>query len=240
MNTRRICIICLPRSGSQLCEKLVEEAIHSRGFGEYFENWNQSEYVFDLNKRLYLKKFITQSSKLMIRENYKEYIRLLNQTNSTQSLVLRLFLLDYYNKDMLIEIITDLKNLGFEFLTLHRDLKDQLLSFMIAHSYKVVKNKDLFSINKIADEVVNIDLDSLSIDLDNLITSSKKWEDNVSTVLKNVGYKNVKYENIYQDMEGIFNTTFNYKGVKSINVDPLDLILNKTEVVEFLSNRGIS
>ena len=240
MNARRICIVCLPRSGSQLCEKLVAEAIHSRELGEYFENWNQSEYALKFNDSLYVKKFIEQPSELMIRENFEESINLLKQTRISQPLTVRLFLMDHYNKNTLLNIVNNLKDIGFEFLTLHRDLREQLLSYMIALSYHISKNKMVFTINKIIDEPVVVDIASLSHVLDNLITSSKKWEDNVSTILKNVGYKNVKYENIYQDMEGIFNTTFNYKGVKSINVDPLDLILNKTEVVEFLSNRGIS
>jgi hypothetical protein len=239
MNASRICIICLPRSGSQLCEKLVEEATLSRGFGEYFENWNQSEYVLDTNKKLHFKKFVTQPSSYMIKENYKEYIGLLKQANLTQSLVLRLMLIDYYDKDILIEIITDLKNLGFEFITLHRDLKEQLISYMIALSYKASKDKDVFGINKVIDESVNIDLNSLDVMLNMLVTSSKNWGNNLSTVLKNVEYKNIKYENIYQDLENYFNTKLNYTGIKSIKGDPLDLILNKTEVIDYLSRMGL-
>jgi hypothetical protein len=241
MNTHRTCIICLPRSGSQLCEKLVAQVTFTHWhLGEYFENWNQSEYVLAVNNKLYLKKFNQQPSGLMIRENYKEYISLLKKADSTQSLVLRLFLIDYYDKDILIEIITDLKNLGFEFLALHRDIKDQLISYMIALTYKMSKNKDVFSINRIIDEPVNIDLDSLSVILDILVTSSKNWGNNLSTVLKNVEYKNIKYENIYQDIENHFNSKITYKGLKSIKGDPLDLILNKKEVIDYLSSRGIS
>jgi hypothetical protein len=41
-------------------------------------------------------------------------------------------------------------------------------------------------------------------------------------------------------MEKIYDTTFKYQGKKSINGDPLDLILNKDEVLDFLSSKGIS
>jgi hypothetical protein len=52
-------------------------------------------------------------------------------------------------------------------------------------------------------------------------------------------YKNIKYENIYYDMENYFNIKLKYKGVKSIKGDPLDLILNKTEVIDYLSSKGL-
>lgn len=240
MTGHRTCIICLPRSGSQLCEKLVAEANRAGQLGEYFENWNQTEYFLDSAKWLHLKKISEQLSPYMIKKDYKEYISLLKQTNLRQSLVLRLFLIDYYDKDVLLEIITNLKNLGFEFIALHRNLKDQILSWMIAHSYRVIKDRDVFSINKLVDEPVNIDIKLLSNILDILVTSSKNWEDNLSIILKNVDYTKIKYENIYNDMENYFNIKLNYNGVKSINGDPLDFILNKEEVVDFLTSRGIS
>ena len=40
-------------------------------------------------------------------------------------------------------------------------------------------------------------------------------------------------------MENYFNIKLKYKGVKSIKGDPLDLILNKTEVIDYLSSKGL-
>ena len=69
MNGHRICIICLPRSGSQLCEILSGEKHSSLQLGEYFENWNRGEYVTDNDNNLILKnKAIYELSKLEITE----------------------------------------------------------------------------------------------------------------------------------------------------------------------------
>lgn len=237
MIKHRTCIICLPRSGSQLCEKLAAEATSARILGEYFENWNQSEYALKFNDSLYVKKFIEQPSELMIRENFEESINLLKQTRISQPLTVRLFLMDHYNKNTLLNIVNNLKDIGFEFLTLHRDLREQLLSYMIALSYHISKNKMVFTINNIIDEPVVVDIASLSHVLDKVVVSSKNWDSNLSAVLKGIEYQKIKYENIYQDMESVFDTKFRYSGKKSISGDPLDLILNKEEVLDFLSTR---
>ena len=57
MTGHRTCILCLPRSGSQLCETLSGEKHSSLQLGEYFENWNRSEYIADVNNNIILKNF---------------------------------------------------------------------------------------------------------------------------------------------------------------------------------------
>ena len=237
MNSHRTCIICLPRSGSQLCEMLAAEVQDALQLGEYFENWNRSEYTLDENNNIYLKTTIEIKSKLMIRNNFEESISLLKKANPKQSLTLRLFLMEYYNKDVLLKILADLKTIGFEFITLHRNAYEQILSFMITLSYFNFKNKNVFGITSDIDEPVHVNFNILGGMLDDLAISSKKWEHNLSTILNNTEYKKVKYENIYADMEKIYNIKFKYVGKKSIKVNPLDLILNKEEVVNFLSSR---
>jgi len=237
VNNRRTCIICLPRSGSQLCERLAAEATSARMLGEYFENWNQSEYALMLDNRMYLKKFVQQPAELMIRENFNESMALLKQTTRDQPLTIRLFLMDHYDKNTLLSIVTDLKSIGFEFIVLHRNIREQLLSYMIALAYHISKNKMVFAINNVIDETVSVDIPSLAHVLDKLVISFKNWETNLSIVLKDIEYRKISYENIYQDMEAAFDTKFRYSGKKSINGDPLDLILNKEEVLSFLSSR---
>ena len=234
----RTCIICLPRSGSQLCEKLAAEATSALTLSEYFEDWNRSEYVLGpIKKHLHLKKFVNQLSALMIRKNFEEAMTLLKQVNRAQPLTIRLFLMDYYDKNTLSKIITDLKAIGFNFLVLHRNAREQLLSYMIALEYLSSKNKMVFTINTMIDETVTIDITSRIHVLDQLVLSFKNCESNLSIVLKDVEYQKIKYENIFQDMETAFNTKFTYSGKKSINVDPLDLIINREEVLNFLSSR---
>jgi hypothetical protein len=232
MIAHRTCIICLPRTGSQLCEKLSGEVQTSFQLGEYFENWNRSEYIiFDGNIKL--KNFVSIPTKFNLFENFQERLDLLKNTNINQPLTLRIFLMDHYDKITLSNIIIELKNIGFEFITLTRDIKEQLLSYMIARTYK----QNVFGINSKINEPVYINLNYLNNVLDQIYVSHLLWEKNLSTILHNIEYQKVKYESIYTDMENIYNTKFKYLGEKSIKIDPFDLITNKEEVIRFLSNK---
>ena len=236
---QKTCIVCLPRSGSQLCEQLVSEVHESYMLGEYFEDWNRSNYELNADKNIYIAKFTGISCKLNLHQQFKEKLNLLSKANPNQPLTLRLFAMDYYNKDILLTIITELKTLGFEFVTLNRDIKNQLLSFMITVSYQTFKKQNVFGINSDIIEPIYINLNVLGSIFDDLVNSFKNWENNLSIILNSVNYQKIKYDTLYNDMEQIYNTDFKYQGKKSIKGDPLDLILNKDEVVDFLSNRGI-
>jgi len=226
----RTCIICLPRSGSQLCEILSGEKHSSLRLGEYFENWNRSEYIVDDNIRF--KNYASISTNFKLFENFEQRLDLLKHANKNQSLTLRIFLMNQYDKGTLSNIITELKNIDFEFITLKRDIKEQLLSYMIAHNY--IKN--VFGINSKINEPVYIDLTKLNKVLAHIYDSHLLWEKNLSVVLPNIEYRTVRYESIYSDMENIYNTKFKYQGEKSIEGDPFDLIINKEEVMGFLTN----
>ena len=234
MKGHRTCIICLPRTGSQLCEILSGEKHSSLQLGEYFENWNRSEYIADNDNNIKLKNYASISSNFKLVENFEQRLHLLKHTNINQSLTLRIFLMDHYDKTTLSNIIIGLKNIGFEFLTLTRDVKEQLLSYMIART--CVQN--VFGINSEINEPVYINLIKLNKVLTHIYDSHLRWEKNLSLVLHNIEYKKVKYESIYSDMENIYNTKFKYLGKKSIKNDPFDLILNKEEVMGFLLNKS--
>ena len=140
--------------------------------------------------------------------------------------------MDQYNKDTLSNIIIELKNIGFEFITLKRDIKEQLLSYMVARTY--VKN--VFGINSGINQPVYINLIKFNKVLTHIYDSHLLWEKNLSLVLHNIEYQKVNYESIHVDMENIYNTKFKYQGEKSIKGDPFDLIINKEEVMDFLTN----
>jgi hypothetical protein len=232
MNGNRTCIICLPRTGSQLCEQLANELTSGIKLGEYFENWNRSEYIIS-DGNIKLKNFVSIPVKFNLFENFQERLDLLKNTNINQPLTLRIFLMDQYDKITLSNIILELKNIGFEFITLTRDIKEQLLSYMIARTYK----QNVFGINSEINEPVYINLNHLDNVLDQIYVSHLLWEKNLSTILHNIEYQKVKYESIYSDMENIYDTKFKYLGEKSIKIDPFDLITNKEEVIGFLSNK---
>ena len=232
MKGHRTCIICLPRSGSQLCEILSGENHSSLQLGEYFENWNRSEYIADDDNNIRFKNYASISSNFKLFENIEQRLNLLKHTNINQSLTLRIFLMDQYDKDTLSNIIIELKNIGFEFITLKRDIKEQLLSYMIARTY--VKN--VFGINSEINKPVYIDFIKLNKVLTHIYDSHLLWEKNLSVVLHNIEYQKINYESIYVDMENIYNAKFKYQGEKSIKGDPFNLIINKEEVMSFLTN----
>jgi hypothetical protein len=232
MIAHRTCIICLPRTGSQLCEKLSGEVQTSFQLGEYFEDWNRNEYIIS-DGNIKLKNFANIPTKFKLFENFQERLDLLKNTNINQPLTLRIFLMNHYDKMTLSNIIIELKNIGFEFITLTRNIKEQLLSYMIVRSYK----QNVFGINSEINEPVYINLNHLNTTLNQIYVSHLLWEKNLSIILHNVEYQKVKYESIYSDMENIYNTKFKYLGEKSIKIDPFDLITNKEEVMSFLSNK---
>lgn len=235
MKGHRTCILCLPRSGSQLCERLVSEIQDASPLNEYFENWNQSEYVLDANNFIQLRQFNKIPSYYKITPNFEEKLDLLKRVNINQPLVLRIFIMDHYSKDDLRKIILELHNIGFEFITLFRELRAQLLSYMVARSYQSSKNESVFEMNSAIAEPIKIDFNhNLYIPLYQIKNSSINWSKNLSFLLDSMSVNSVYYETIYSDMEQLYQTKFKYLGNKSIKSDPLELILNKTEVLNFL------
>ena len=235
MNGHRTCIICLPRTGSQLSEKLIGEISNAYNLGEFFENWNQnSQYELDSNSNIYIKEFVFTPSPFKLTNNIEERLDLLKKINPDQPLSLRIFLMDHYDKAQLSNIVTELKNIGFEFVTLMRDVKEQLLSYMIAYTYLTSKNINVFDINSPINEPVTIDINKLGRTLTQIRNSNNNWEKNVSTILNNTAYQKINYQTIYSDMSAIYNREFKYFGNKSIKVDPLDLIVNKKEIMVIL------
>lgn len=235
MNKHRTCIICLPRTGSQLCEKLVGEISNAYTLGEFFENWNQySEYELDNYSNIYIKKHVFSHSPFKLTNNIEERIALLKNINLGQPLSLRIFLMDHYDKIQLSRIVTELKNIGFEFITLVRDLREQLISYMIAKSYEISKNSNVFGINSLINESVTVDIYKLRETLIKIRNSSRHWEKNVSNIFGNTEYQKINYKTIYSDMSAIYDREFKYFGNKSITVDPLDLIVNKKEITDIL------
>ena len=75
MKGHRTCIICLPRTGSQLCEMLSGERYSSLHLGEYFENWNRSEYIADNDNNIRLKNFSSIPTNFKLFEGFAERLK---------------------------------------------------------------------------------------------------------------------------------------------------------------------
>ena len=237
MNGHRTCIICLPRSGSQWCEKLVREIHNAHALGEYFESWHTSTYTFNNNNYVINKQSIFNDDSYNLTVTITEHIDLLKKINPTQPLIIRFFLFDHYDKNDVVNIMKELKILGFEFILLKRNLKEQLLSYIIARTYKLMGDSYAFFINSDRNRLITVDIDDqLLRGLNKIYNSSINWEKNIQEVFIKIKYQKVKYETLQSDMEKIYNRNFNYTGSKSIKTNPEDLILNKNEVLDLLAN----
>jgi len=230
MNGHRTCIICLPRTGSQLCEKLAGEINNAYMLGEFFENWNgDSQYEIDINNNIYMKEFVLKPSPFKLTNGLKERLDILKKTDPKQALTLRIFLMNHYDKLELSNLIIELKNMGFEFITLERNLKDQIISYMLACTH------NMFDINSTINDPIKVNISKLYTTLRQISDSNIHWGNNVDAILGNISYKKIRYETIYSDMEEAYDRKFKYSGVKTLKGDPFDLIINKEEVMVFLN-----
>lgn len=234
-SSNRFCIICTPRTGSQWCVKLIEEAVNSFDLSEFFENWNNSTFYVD-NGFVKLKEFIhTKNVPFDINNNYNERIDLLKRADLTQPLTIRFFLFDKYPKEVTKFIIEELQKINFNFIVLDRNFQEQILSYLIARLSTNKFNKNFFNPNEVIVDPIYVKLDErLKKTLDNIYVSKKNWNANINELFKNIPYHVVRYESMIEDMEKILNTQLKYNGEKSIKGDPLDLIINRHEILTFI------
>lgn len=229
---------CLPRSGSQLCVKLIEEYNKGYDLGEFFEGWNNSEYkIYDNN--IQLENFITNFNVgFSINKNYKNRLKLLSNTNRNFPINLRLFLMNKYDKNILQEIIDCLHKNNFTFISLYRNVIDQLLSFMIASSYQSTFKKNIFTINSVADKKIFVNVIKLEPVLQHIYDSNLNFENNLKKLFSNISIKKIDYENITDDFSKlVVNKKYNYKGEKTVQGNYFDIIQNEKEVKNFIKEK---
>lgn len=140
----RICIVCLPRSGSSWLEQMIHNAhLHSSPksvlLGEYFNYYafykNKADAEFNIGDDNFLNwKWQTikveDTSKSVISKDkfYQDRLEMLKKINPNQNIVLRMMMgWDSYNYE---EYIQELVNLNFKIISLSRNMFDQLISQM--------------------------------------------------------------------------------------------------------------
>ena len=139
----RICIVCLPRSGSSWLEQMIHNAhLHtsprSVSLGEYFNYSafykNGADVEFNMGDNNFLnwqwKTIDANTNKPEVSKDkfYQDRLELLKKINPDQNIVLRMMMgWDSYNYE---ECIQELVNLNFKIISLSRDMFDQLISQM--------------------------------------------------------------------------------------------------------------
>lgn len=235
----RVCVLTTPRSGSQLCENIIRDHNHAIPLGEYFEAWNQNKFII-ADGNLCLDSIGTKNSSFGIGEDYLERLDLLSQANHTQPVVLRLFLLEKYNKQELTTIVRGLNSINFKFICLQRKpLIDQLLSYIIAIHYRVYLKTSVFPINSDISTPVTIDIPFTRKVIGTMYPSILNFNKNVNDILGNIPKYDIEYSSIYEDLGRLYDTEFHKTGTKSIEGNPFDLIINKDEVTDLLKECNI-
>lgn len=130
-STKRICILGLPRSGSQYVAELICTNINAMNLLEPFTKDTNNPYKLSIqkgkfnNNLVFLEEFPTAFS-------VPESLNILKSGDIHQSLVLKLFPYAYLNKNI-PEILSTLIELKFEFVILKRkNVKHHLLSYGVA------------------------------------------------------------------------------------------------------------
>lgn len=232
----RTCIICLPRTGSQLCERMISSIDNATMLGEYVEAWNDSIYALDENKFLFMDKFISKKEPFNIHPLFDDRIKKIINSNKTQPFVLRLFLMDNYNKETFKSIIDNLNAAGFNFLTLYRSLEDQLLSYCIAYS-NLARNKNTFIIDSAVVDKVFVNISKIESTIEHISRSNKKFSMNVKYIFeeKNLNVNHIEYESLVNDIHKIYGIKIETGGNKTVQGNHLDYILNKEETIRLIN-----
>lgn len=251
----RICILSLPRSGSQFCENIISNMYEDPPMimlGEFFHWWKCGIYnniELDPETKLLVKKinhrtgidFIERRSKrvkLNI-EGWKDNLELLKNMDKTQPVSVRLQVFPYLCNNRLRmleyrELIYELKALNFKFISLERDFDERVLSLLIANAYAEIKNEYVFPINNIADERVLITEHEIS-KIEREYINSSKWVESMDRLIGSYGYDSIRYETIYEDLSRVFDREVpKIGGVKTIQDNPYDLIINAEEVEDMI------
>jgi LPS sulfotransferase NodH len=233
----RVCILCTPRSGSQLCAKIISELNSATDLGEYFENWNRSEYQCDDKNYIVLSHTKSQDSLFEIDSDYQNKIKFLSAADQTQPMTIRLFVMNHYSQQTLLSICSSLNKIGFKFVKLSRaNINEQLLSYAIALSSKKIYKRNIFGIGSSLTDKIYISPEIIDYTLKILKPSIENFHHNVDKCLSGITFDSVTYENIYQDLEKIYHHPFGVLDGKTIKGNPWDNILNAAQISAVLNS----
>ncbi len=223
----RICIIALPRTGSQHLAEIFRQAY--KNMTDCYEPFTHSEFLYDLELKNNKIIIVKNKKYVDIQDRITSVCNIIDRSDQTQNLVLRLFLLDYLEQ-YYTQIFSCLKRNQFVFYVLRRDNTEQLLSWAIAvASAKWNTNRGYHANNKY---LIN-DFSSMTW----LYKQINEFDKRLGTI--NCGYNEIHYETIYQDVYKNLAFEPNLKNLifkKQIINDHYDYIINADEVREVIEN----
>lgn len=225
----RICLIGLPRSGSQHIVELIQRSCQGKlldcsepfTFGNSLPSLECSD---GLIVKTGSKHFVS------VDEHCNHVLDVFNKATTEQDVILRLFLTGNL-EPLLPKIVATLKKQQFQFFSLKREnIEDQLLSFAIAKEtdqWNTVVNNSYANTQPITIK----NLQHLKWLYDQII----KYDNRLSSL--DVEYQLIRYEHAIADLTTALAQLVSSNGVrlkKQITGDPYNMIANATEIKEFI------
>lgn len=232
---KRYCILTLPRSGSQLCEKILEDNNpHSYRLSEMFEGWYKFDFVLENNR---ISKIPNLTKNLdRICNDYEYKLNLISNADPSVDYTLRIFLYNHRNLYIQNLIISRLLKSNFTFVSLKRNFEDVVLSNLIA-KYYLNKGQNIYAMGtQITKEpiIIPIKENFVYYQISTLFTSYLCWDQRIKTLFGYNKVFNVQYESIYQDCEKILNHKVDVVEGKTLSTNGYDYIINKDEIREII------
>lgn len=229
----RLCILGSPRSGSSYLTDIIDRMNRESGdlclnLGDPFSENTDYLPIFFRNTN-YLTSEIKDISNFSLDERVSYMLNILENCNTRQPLVLKLFFYPYLDS-YLNDIITKLKDVGFKFIVLKRNnLEEQLISGAVTEVSKIYTTLhgtlsgpyQITKFDAIKDHYDNIQ--RLDIKL-------KEYNLSDSPV--------IHYETLYEDLSTALNRKISPVNdsiqIQRDQTDPYRFILNKDEFKTFL------
>lgn len=223
----RLCIISLPRSGSQYAVELIKKnSVHN--YTDLVEPFvKNTKYIVEENGKLK----ISDNTIFFDEKNRIDYsLKQINYADISQPIIMRIFLNHEVEKKYL-DIVQTLNKTDFEFIVLKRsNIEEHLISYVTAQKLDMWNKFD----PNIVLPQIRVDNFSDIIWLYNLIKSF-----NIKIQTLPIKYNTITYETIEHDLSSLFGFVINknIKIYKQVNPnDCYDHIENSEEVRNFISN----
>jgi len=223
----RICILGLPRSGSQYVASLIRSS--TRGMldlAEPFTNRQSTRVSLDANNQVTKCEVQTE---IYMEERVETLLTTLEAGDKEQPIIFRFF--PYDDIPNIKEIIQRIKNCNFDFLVLNRDdTMAQVLSYGMALSTDIwtVTNKDY------TPTAVEIRDFELMVWLYQKITTFEEWLDSLDITYDVITYENAVSELLDYLGRPVYNVRVTVKKQSDSNI--WNYIINKKEVELFLES----
>lgn len=237
---KRYCILTLPRSGSQLCEKILEDNNqNSYRLSEMFEGWYNFDFVLENNRIHKNPKHSTSNILILddkIADDWEYKLNLIHQADWNVDYTLRIFLYNHRNFYLQKKIISSLLQDNFVFVSLIRNFEDLVLSNLIS-KYYLNKGQNIYGMGtQITKEPILVPIEQHFVyyQISTLFTSYLFWDQRIKMLLGDNKVFNVQYESIYEDCAKILGHYVNPIHGKTLETNGYDYIINKDEVKEII------